>query len=167
MKTLHCMLWTLLLATLSLPSLGEENLQFTGSLLAPPACIISNKGGRIDVRFERNIAVNRIDGELYRQAIAYQIECPNADGTGIAWHMRLTLKGAYADFDPTALKTSVEHLGIKVLLGGTVLIPNESREIDVSTSTPPQLEAVPVKLAAAQLPSTDFTASALLMAELY
>ncbi|MGK9563935.1 pilus assembly protein, partial [Salmonella enterica subsp. enterica] len=83
------------------------------------------------------------------------------------WHMRLTLKGAYADFEPTALKTSVDNLGIKVLLGGTVLIPNESREIDVSASTPPLLEAVPVKLPAAQLPSTDFTASALLMAELY
>jgi hypothetical protein len=29
------------------------------------------------------------------------------------------------------------------------------------------LEAVPVKLTGAELPSTDFTASALLMAELY
>ena len=167
MKTLGYMLPVLWFTALSFPSLAQENLQFTGNLLAPPVCIISNKGGRIDVHFERNIAVNRIDGELYRQAIAYQIECPGAAGTGIAWHMRLTLKGAYADFEPTALKTSVDNLGIKVLLCGTVLIPNESREIDVSASTPPLLEAVPVKLPAAQLPSTDFTASALLMAELY
>ncbi|KGI92545.1 hypothetical protein MD26_14950 [Pseudomonas sp. H2] len=155
------------MATLPLICAGADNLKFTGNLLAPPGCTVSDKGGRINVRFERNIAVNRIDGELYRQAIPYQISCPGASGTGITWHMRLTLIGKYADFDHTALTSSVNDLGIKVLLGGTTLIPNEPREIDVNASTPPILEAVPVKLAAAELPSTNFTASALLMAELY
>lgn len=167
MSTLQRTLAMLSIATLPLPCVGADNLQFTGNLLAPPGCVVSDKGGRIDVRFRSNIAVNRIDGELYRQAIPYQIECPGTSGTGITWHMRLTLKGAYAHFDPTALKSSVNDLGIKVLLGGTALIPNEPREINVNASTPPALEAVPVKLIGAALPSTDFTASALLMAELY
>ncbi|WP_152224315.1 fimbrial protein [Pseudomonas sp. SCB32] len=167
MSILRRTLAILSIAALPLSGVVADNLQFTGNLLAPPACTVSDKGGRIDVRFKRNIAVNRIDGELYRQAIPYQIECPGASNADITWHMRLTLKGTHAHFDPTALKTSVNDLGIKVLLGGTALTPNEPREIDVSASTPPVLEAVPVKLTGAALPSTDFTASALLMAELY
>ncbi|MDD2047817.1 fimbrial protein [Pseudomonas putida] len=167
MNTLYRMLAILSVAALPLPCIGADNLQFSGTLLAPPGCTVSDKGGRIEVRFQRNIAVNRIDGELYRQAIPYQIECPGAANAGITWHMRLTLKGTDAHFEPAALKTSVNDLGIKVLLGGTPLIPNQPREIDVNASTPPVLEAVPVKLTGAALPSTDFTASALLMAELY
>ncbi|AIL61834.1 fimbrial protein [Pseudomonas alkylphenolica] len=167
MNTLYRKLAILSVAALPLPCIGADNLQFSGTLLAPPGCTVSDKGGRIEVRFQSNIAVNRIDGELYRQAIPYQIECPGAANAGITWHMRLTLKGTDAHFDPAALKTSVNDLGIKVLLGGTPLIPNQPREIDVNASTPPVLEAVPVKLTGAALPSTDFTASALLMAELY
>ncbi|SDU99612.1 fimbrial protein [Pseudomonas mucidolens] len=167
MNTLHRVMAILSIALLSIPCVVADNLLFTGNLLAPPVCKVSDKDGRIDVRFKNNIAVNRIDGELYRQAIPYQIECPGAAGAGITWHMRLTLKGIDAHFDPTALKTSVKDLGIKVLLAGTPLIPNQPRDIDVNASTPPVLEAVPVKLTGAALPSTDFTASALLMAELY
>lgn len=167
MTILQRTLTILSIVALPLPSVGADNLEFTGNLLAPPGCTVSDKGGRINVRFQSNIAVNRIDGELYRQAIPYQIECPGISNTGIAWHMRLTLKGAYAHFDPTALKTSEKDLGIKVLLGGTPLIPNQPREINVTTSRLPALEAVPIKLIGAALPSTDFTASALLMAELY
>lgn len=167
MNVLHNTLAALSITALSLPCVGADNLQFTGNLLAAPGCTVSDKGRRIDVRFERNIAVNRIDGERYRQAIPYQIECPGAADADTTWHMRLTLKGAETHFEPAALETSVNDLGIKVLLGGTALIPNQPREIDVNASTPPVLEAVPVKLAGAALPSTDFTASALLMAELY
>ncbi|MFP3407759.1 pilus assembly protein [Pseudomonas sp. P1B16] len=167
MNTLYRMLAILSVGTLPLRCMSADNLQFSGTLVAPPGCTVSDKGGRIEVRFERNIAVNRINGELYRQVIPYQIECPGATNAGITWHMRLTLKGADAGFEPSALKTSVNDLGIKVLLGGTPLIPNQPRDIDVNASTPPLLEAVPVKLAGAALPSTDFTASALLMAELY
>lgn len=167
MNMLYHSLAVLALTALPLHYASADNLEFTGNLLAPPGCTIGDKGGRIDVRFQRNIAVNRIDGELYRQTIPYQIECPGASGIGITWHMRLTLVGSYAHFDPAVLRTSVDDLGIKVLLGGTPLIPNQPREIDVNTPTPPALEAVPVKLTGAALPSTEFTASALLMAELY
>ncbi|WP_095169703.1 fimbrial protein [Pseudomonas sp. Irchel 3H3] len=167
MNILQSTMATMAITALPLQYVGADNLQFTGNLQAPPGCAVSDKGRRIDVRFERNIAINRIDGERYRQAIPYQIECPGASDAGVTWHMRLTLQGNYAHFDPAALKTSVNDLGIRVLLGGTPLVPNQPREIDVNASTPPELEAVPVKLTGAALPSTDFTASALLMAELY
>ena len=167
MNTCSLMLVTFSLAILPLLCTGQDNVQFSGNLLEPPGCAVSDRGGRIEVRFQGNIAINRIDGERYRQTIPYQIECPGIANTAITWHMRLTLKGTNAQFDTTALRTSVDDLGIKVLLGGTVLIPNQPREIDVGASTVPVLEAVPVKLASAELPSVDFTASALLMAELY
>ncbi|MNP27779.1 hypothetical protein D3C76_1207070 [compost metagenome] len=167
MNLLHRCLAVLSITALPISWVDASNLEFTGTLLAPPGCMVSDKGGRINVRFTQNIAVNRIDGERYRQAIPYQIDCPGASDINITWHMRLTLKGTPAHFDNTALKTSENDLGIKVLLGGTALAPNESREIDIRASTPPVLEAVPVKLAGAELPSTEFTASALLMAELY
>lgn len=167
MILLHRTLVILSISFLPLSCADADNLVFSGTLLAPPGCTVSDKGGRINVRFAQNIAVNRIDGERYRQAVPYQIECPGASDHNIAWHMRLTLKGTPASFDTTALKTSENDLGIKVLLGGTALAPNEPREIDVRASTPPLLEAVPVKLTGATLPSTEFTASALLMAELY
>jgi len=165
MNSLYRTLTILAVATLPLPCVAD-NMEFTGNLLAPPGCTVSDKGGRIDVRFQSNIAVNRIDGELYRQAIPYQIDCPGAANADITWHMRLTLKGTPAHFDPTALKTSENDLGIRVLLGGSALVPDQPRELDVNASTLPVLEAVPVKLAGAELPSTEFTASALLMAEL-
>lgn len=167
MSLLHRTLAILSIAALPLSCVDAGNLEFSGTLLAPPGCTVSDKGGRIDVRFTQNIAVNRIDGERYRQAIPYQIECPGAADHNIAWHMRLTLKGTPASFDITVLETSENDLGIRVLLGGTALAPNEPRQIDVRASTPPLLEAVPVKLAGAALPSTKFTASALLIAELY
>lgn len=168
MNTLLRVLLMLSAAALPLPCLGEANMQFSGQLFAPPGCTVSDKGGRMEVRFEGNIAINRIDGKDYRrQTIPYQIECPGASDAGITWHMRLTLIGADAYFDPSALKTSETDLGIRVLLDGTALIPNQPREIDLNTTNLPLLEAVPVKSIGAELPSTNFTASALLIAELY
>ncbi|MEF9901566.1 MAG: pilus assembly protein [Pseudomonas sp.] len=167
MKTLNVTLAALAITALHLSDVNADNLQFTGNLQAPPGCTVSDRGGRIDVRFERNIAVNRIDGELYRQVIPAQIECPGAHDSSITWHMRLTLLGKHAHFDPAALNTSVNDLGIRVLLGGTPLRPNQPREVDLKTPNPPVLEAVPVKLTGAALPATEFTASALLIAELY
>lgn len=168
MSTLLRALPILAVAALPLPCLGEANMQFSGQLFAPPACTVSDKGGRMEVRFEGAIAINRIDGKDYRrQTIPYQVECPGAADAGITWHMRLTLIGADAHFDPSALKTSENDLGIRVLLGGTALIPNQPREVDLNTTNVPVLEAVPVKFIGAELPSTDFTASALLIAELY
>ncbi len=162
------MLLALSLASLLLSAKANENLQFSGNLIATPLCTLSDKGGRIDVRFQRNIAINRIDGHEYRQAIPYQIDCPGAASSGIAWRMRLTLKGNPTAFDPAALQSSIPDLGIKVLLDGVELVVGISRPLQLSSgSALPVLEAVPVKRRDAVLQSKDFTASALLLAELY
>jgi type 1 fimbria pilin len=166
MTLLHRSVAILLITALPLSYVIASDVIFSGTLVGWPSCIVSDNGGRINVRFAQNIAVNRIDGERYRQAIPYRIDCSGAD-SNITWYMRLTLNGKPAAFDTTALKTSEDDLGIKVLLGGTALVPNKPREIGVRPSSAPNLEAVPVKRVGASLPSTEFTASALLMAELY
>ena len=102
----------------------------------------------------------------YRKVIPYQVSCPNATQS-MSWRMKLTIKG-FADVDPSILKTSVPNLGIKILLNGTPMTINQSIPIDVFGTTPlPELIAVPVKKAGAALPGIDFTATALLIAELY
>lgn len=164
MNTLNRVLTVLSLAALPLAGMAET-LQLSGTLLARPLCTVSDKGGRLDVRFG-NLAINRIDGEQYRKAIPYQINCPGAS-TRTSWRMRLTLKGNPAVFEPKALQSSVPDLGIKVLLGGAELIPGEPQFIQITPTALPLLEAVPVKLKDSELPSIDFTASALLLAEFY
>lgn len=164
MNTLYRTLTALLVAVLPLAG-KADNMQFTGTLLERPLCTISDKGGRMDVRFG-NIAISRVDGEHYRRAIPYQINCPGANPNTL-WRMRLTLKGKHTDFEPKVVQSSVPDLGIKVLLGGTALTPDEPRLIEISPSAMPLLEAVPVKRAGSELPSIAFTASALLLAEFY
>ena len=164
MSALYRVLTVLLASALSVICMAD-NMQFGGTLLARPTCTVSDKGGRMDVRFG-NINVNRIDGEQYRRAIPYQINCPGAN-TNTTWRMRLTLKGNPAVFEPKALQSSVPDLGIKVLLGGAELIPGEPQFMQITPTALPLLEAVPVKLKDSELPSIDFTASALLLAEFY
>jgi len=159
----------LLLASLAPPLLqAADNMIFTGNLIAPPACTISDQGGRIEVLFKRNIAINKIDGSNYRQAVPYQLQCPGASDLGIAFRMRMTLIGVPTQFDNAAVQTSVPDLGIKLLLGGTAFVLNQPRPVDIGSGAAlPTLEAVPVKKPGASLGRSDFSASALLIAELY
>ncbi|SFB39404.1 Fimbrial protein [Pseudomonas simiae] len=168
MRILNRILAIMMTSALPFSYVDAKNMEFSGIILAPPICTISDKDGRINVRFTENIAVNRIDGERYRQKIPYQFNCQaTSTRSNFMWHATLTLKAMPAEFDPSALETSQSDLGIKVLFGGKVLRPNEPQEIELSASTDTELEAVPVKRIGAALPSTEFTASALLVAELY
>ena len=164
MSALYRVLTVLLASALSVICMAD-NMQFGGTLLARPTCTVSDKGGRMDVRFG-NINVNRIDGEQYRRAIPYQINCPGAN-TNTTWRMRLTLKGNPAGFEPKALESSVPDLGIKVMFDGTALAPEQPRLVQITPTAVPLLEAVPVKRAGGELPGIGFTASALLLAEFY
>lgn len=164
MNVLYRVLTALSVAAVPLACMAD-NIELSGTLMARPLCTVSDKGGHMDVRFG-NLAINRIDGEQYRKVIPYQINCPGAN-TRTSWRMRLTLKGNPALFEPEALQSSVPDLGIKVLLGGTELIPEQPRFVQINTAAVPLLEAVPVKLTSSELPSIDFTASALLLAEFY
>ncbi|MBP5107436.1 hypothetical protein [Pseudomonas protegens] len=135
MNALYRVLTGLTGAALSLACMAADNMQFTGTLLEHPLCTVSDKGGRIDVRFG-NLVISRIDGEQYRKTIPYQISCPGADTTA-TWRMRLTLKGNHPEFEPKALQSSVPNLGIKVLLGGAELVPELPRYVQIVPAAVP------------------------------
>lgn len=157
------------LLLLGLPGLGRAaaDMAFFGVLIAPPQCTVSDKDAPIRVSFG-NVQLRKIDGEHYRQPIPYQIKCPGLVSQDSTWKMRLTFKGSVADFNPALLRTSVNGLAIKLLLGERELVLNEPRQISLdSLQKPPAFEAVPVKKVGAQLALSEFNASGLLLVELY
>ncbi|MFJ2455903.1 fimbrial protein [Pseudomonas protegens] len=155
---------SLLLAALPRLGLGQENMEFSGRLIAP-TCTVSNQGQRLDVEFKEQIAVSKINGENYRQQVPYRIDCEELGGADLAWSMKLTFKGTGAEFNLKVLKTSVPGLGIKLRLGDEDFDIDQTRQISLTGL--PTLEAVPVKEEGAKLPNGPFTASASLIAELY
>ncbi|CAB3639963.1 pilus assembly protein [Achromobacter pestifer] len=153
----------IVLGNFSQPIGAAENMRFTGMLQAP-ACVVTDQGGRINVTFNTNISIEKIDGEQYRQPISYDIECPNEP----PWRIKLTLVATETSFDPAAVQTSIPDLGIRILLNNKPFILNETQRLQMNDRTQrPQLEAVPVRKSGARLPQAEFEAWALLVAELY
>jgi type 1 fimbria pilin len=147
----------------------QPNMRFSGYLVAPPPCSVSDNGRRIDVVFKQNINTSKIDGDNYKQIVPYQIDCPGMNRPGMTWRMKLTVRGAVTEFEKAAVQSSVPDLGIKLILNNYPdFVLNTAQEIKLDASqSPPTLEAVPVKMAGSRLPPKEFTASALLIAELY
>ena len=142
----------------------QPNMRFNGYLVAPPPCTVSDNGRRIEVAFKQNINTSKIDGDNYKQIVR-----PGMNRPGITWRMKLTVRGTATKFEPAAVQSSVPDLGIKLILNNYPdFVLNTAQEIKLDASqSPPTLEAVPVKLAGSRLPLKEFTASALLIAELY
>ena len=146
---------TILLAFLliSVTSQAAENLQFSGTLVAPPICTVNNEE-TIEIDFG-NVAIDRINGSNYTELVGLFIYCDSVrQDNSIA--MTLSFGGTPTDFDPAAIETDVEGLGIEIrqndkpLNIGDVLVVNELAI--------PMLEAVPVKKNGASLPIGDFEA---------
>lgn len=136
-----------------------QNLTFEGELVEPPSCTIS-EGQVIDVPFGQNIAIRKLDGVNYRKVVNYKIHC---DVGQLEWSLSLKISGQATTFNPAALQTSVEGLGIEMLQDGKPLLLNKAMPID--PNHPPALEAVPVKDPAVELLATAFEVSATLTAE--
>lgn len=134
------------------------NLTFQGTLNEPPPCTI-NGGSAIEVDF-KEVGVSKIDGVNYLKPVNYAITC--SPGT-LPWEMVLTVKGAATSFEPSALQSSVADLGIQLLQNGVPF--NLNTLLPINPSTPPVLEAVPVKRSGTVLGPGGFAASATLLAE--
>lgn len=134
------------------------NLAFNGTLVEPPPCTI-NDGNTITIDF-KDVGVNKVDGVNYRLPVNYTIKCA---GSTLPWEMVLTVKGVATTFDGAAVQSSVSDLGIRILQNGTAF--NLNTPMVINPSTPPVLEAVPVKLPGSTLKSGGFNAAATLLAE--
>ncbi|NMX92938.1 MULTISPECIES: fimbrial protein [unclassified Pseudomonas] len=148
----------LALCSIGLCNVASANLTFSGMLNEPPPCTIEG-GKTIEVDFG-DVGVKRIDGVKYRKGIGYAINC----GTDtLPWALKLSVNGTPTAFDGSAVQTSVPALGIRVFQNSLPLPLNTP--MDITLSSPPTLEVVPVQQPGAVLTPARFTAVATLLAE--
>ncbi|MFL1502927.1 fimbrial protein [Pseudomonas sp. O64] len=148
----------LALCSIGLCSGASANLTFSGTLNEPPPCTI-DAGNTIEVDFG-DVGVKRVDGERYRRAVAYTISCSAAT---LPWELKLSVNGTATTFDGAAVQSSVPALGIRLFQNNVPFLLNTP--LDITVSSPPVLEAVPVKQPGANLTPARFTAVATLLAE--
>ena len=129
-------------------------MSFHGTLVAPP-CTISN-GHTIEVVFGDSLGVNKIDGNNYKQPVNYSVDC---EAGYSANNLAIVLDSSHpATFNSSAVSTDKTGLGIKILVDGTAV--TFAQRIAVSDpSTPPVIEAVPIKDPAATLSAGAFDAT--------
>ena len=150
-------------ALLAVCSLGlcsgvSANMTFSGTLNEPPPCTI-DAGNTIEVDFG-DVGVKHVDGVKYRKSVGYTISC----GTHtLPWQLRLSVNGTASTFDGSAVQTNVAELGIRLFQNNLPFLLNTP--LDISVSSPPLLEVVPVKRPGANLAPARFTAVATLLAE--
>lgn len=152
---------TLMLATLlPLAAQAADNMTFHGTLVAPP-CKISN-GETIEVAFGTNLGVNKIDGNNYKQAVNYSVDC---DAGYSANNLAIVVDtAAPAAFDTSAVLTNKTGLGIRILVDGVTA--NFAKRVAVSNpSSPPKIEAVPVQDPSVTLTEGAFEATMTLRAD--
>lgn len=132
-------------------SSASANVAFNGTLIEPPPCTI-------EVDF-KEVGISQVDGEHYCQPVSYTITC-SADT--LPWEMILTVRGTATSFEPSAVQSNVADLGIKLLQNGKPMALNTP--LVITPSSPPVLEAVPVKRPGSTLAPGGFTATATLLA---
>lgn len=148
----------LALCSIGLCSGASANLTFSGTLNEPPPCTI-DAGNTIEVDFG-DVGVKRVDGVKYRRGVGYTIRC----GTDtLPWELKLSVNGTSTTFDGSAVQTSAPELGIRIFQNGVPFLLNTP--LDITLSSPPTLEVVPVKRPGAILTPARFTAVATLLAE--
>ncbi|MES3576149.1 fimbrial protein [Enterobacter cloacae] len=140
-------------------SLLAIDMRFSGTLNAPPPCLINN-GDVVDVDFGNDIGVNTVDGKNYLQPINYKITCESGL---VNSNVTLTFNAIATTFDHAAVQTSLEGLGIRILIDGTPIEFDKAMVID--PTNPPVLQAVPVNDPEIVLHEGEFNASAMLSAE--
>lgn len=150
-----------ILSVVALPQLCmADNLQFTGTLLTGPSCVI-NDGRLISVSFG-DVQTSLIDGYYKTLPIPYTLDCSGA-GTNL---MRMQVSGDGAPFEIAVLAIPGNpEVGIRLIKDGSRLALNTWTDFD--TSKKPLLEAVLVpKFTSGNTvnPGT-FSASATLMVE--
>ncbi|AFI89669.1 pilus assembly protein [Pectobacterium parmentieri] len=139
---------------------GEGDMTFRGTLITPPPCII-NDGNQISVNFGERIGAGRVNGVNYRMPVNYQITCEKGNDQSVVLTLRMS--GSATDFDPNALQTNKDGLGIRIYQNDEPFAPNST--LKVSLTSLPKLEAVPVKKVGGTLEKGSFETWATLRAD--
>lgn len=139
---------------------AAENLQFNGTLIAPPICTVNNQE-TLEIDFS-NVWIDKIDGNNYKKPVGLSVEC-DYDNQDNAIQMTLTFGGSPSSFNPAAIATDIKGLGIAIAQNGVPLTIGKA--LVVNEQNMPLLEAVPVKESGASLKENAFEAWATIKVE--
>lgn len=151
----------LFLFSISSPSLAKDNetqVLIRGNLLTPPPCKV-NDGNMIEVNFGP-VAIKTIQGYDQKREINYQITC---DENLNNWNMYLWIDGSKSSFDPNGLKTNIDDLTVKFMMGNSVIDLNKKYSINLNS--PEKIWAVLVKKENSELKPGNFTSGGTLFVE--
>lgn len=152
------MLWVTLGTAMSANANDVADVFFTGTLVAPPPCVI-NGNNAISVDFGSDMLAGRIDGVNYEKPINYTLECTGATSNSL----KLQFQGTGAGFDPIVLTTTKADLGLE-LRAGAMKWPLNTW-IHFTYPVRPVLTVVPVKAAGSTLSGGTFTAASTLLVD--
>lgn len=139
-----------------------ENVEFTGTLITPPPCVIE-QDNTVQVKFGDKIGIRKIPAGVYRQPVPLNLQC---DENTQSWQLVFSVTGNSADFDAdnaTVVTFQQAALGVKIYLDGQ---PFElGKKVKVNWDALPSIEAVLVQRDGETLVEGDFTALATVRAE--
>ncbi|EPN9528024.1 fimbrial protein [Cronobacter malonaticus] len=139
---------------------GAENMSFHGTLVAPPCTISSGK--TIEVDFGSDLGVNKIDGNNYKQPVAYTVDC-DAGYTSNDLAIVVEVSNP-AVFDSAAVMTNKTGLGIRILVDNQPVTFSQRLAV-TNPASPPKIEAVPVQDQGVTLTEGAFEATMTLRAD--
>lgn len=145
----------------SFQSVAEDNkakVIIKGNLLTPPPCKV-NDGNLIEVNFGP-IATKTINGYEQKREINYQITCEQNLNN---WNMFLSIDGAKSSFDNNGIKTNINDLAVKFMLGNTIMELN--KKYAVNLNNPETIWAVLVKKQNSELAPGNFVSGGTLFVE--
>ena len=153
-------LWLLCLSSLLwLWNIGPVHaatmVNISGTIRATPRCVLNNNE-TIRVGFGNTLRTEEIDGSKYKQPVKFTMDCKNLQSNTV----KLQLKGAGAEYNTSALQTSISGLGLGFSVAGAPVGINTWFDVDHRNV---QLEVVPVKVLSAALPDGNFDARATLL----
>ncbi|RUL13053.1 fimbrial protein [Proteus mirabilis] len=144
--------------------LGNANQKFGtkiymhGNLLTAPPCKVNN-GNVIDVGFGP-ISTKSIKGYDQKRELNYKITCESNSNNLKTY---LWINGDKSNFDINGLKTNIDDLAIKFMMGGDIIELNKKYTVDINH--PEQIWAVLVKKENSVLKTGDFSSSGTLFVE--
>lgn len=134
-------------------------VNFHGTLISNPPCDITGDNDPITIDFGE-MGITRIDGSNYMQDFALTITCGNDLGNAVQLYIAYEGQPMFP-YDPNAIVTSREGLGVRLYYQGQVIPPNDdNRPIVLSGGgqTNLSLSAVPIRDPAANLLEGTFIA---------